>query len=109
MTKGPSTRTVIFLSAMMPGLGQLIQKRWIPAIVYGVGFTYFCVVVMGRVIRAMLTTLKATLDFAGGGPNSPFATLAVRDILIPLGFSLLFYVVGLLDTYWGCRRGNRIE
>jgi hypothetical protein len=101
MTQGPSTRMFLLLSAMMPGLGQLIQKRWLAALVYAAGFTYFCVVVLVRVIRSLIATINAAID------NTPFVPLSPRAVLVPLVLSLLFYVAGLIDTYWACRRANK--
>ena len=104
MSKPASTRDAVLLSALVPGLGQVIQRRWISAAVHAVLFNWFAVVLIVRVFRLMMQSFRAALDFADRSPNSSFGEIPLKQILIPFGLSMLFWFSGLIDTAWAARR-----
>jgi hypothetical protein len=91
----------------MPGLGQVIQRRWVSAAVHALFFNGFALVLVVRVVRALIANFKAAMEFADGASMSPFGTLSFRDILIPFALTMLFYVSGLVDTVRAARRAAR--
>jgi len=98
---GKGVMTPMVLSALVcPGVGQLMQRRWVSA---GVFITLFTVAFAWFVARAF-AVLKAyyafAFDFRGATGDAPGAAA----ILAPFLVSLAIYVLGLVDTAWGTYR-----
>ncbi len=91
-----SPRTLILLSVVMPGLGQVVQRRWLSAAIHGIGSTLLATVVLIRAVRALAATVRFALDFADAQAPTPPA-MPVRAILVPLVAFLVLYLTNLID------------
>ena len=92
----PASRTPILLSAFIcPGAGQFVQKRWLAGTVFVVGFLWgFCwlLLIAGRII---ISFYRMAIEFDTYEPDAPNAAA----ILPPFAVALLFYLIGLIDTF----------
>jgi formylglycine-generating enzyme required for sulfatase activity len=108
------SRLPIYLSALLiPGAGQFLQRRWLPAFFFSISFLFFFVFLVVEVGRCVISVIQSTLAFMQGDPDRPYINLCSRKVLLPLGLSLIIYIMGLCDTYlaylrecraWGERR-----
>jgi len=99
---GPS-RLPIYLSALlMPGAGQFLQRRWLSAFFFAMAFLvcfgFFAVVL----VHYVMGFLK---DVLGSGDRPP---MPLMRILLPVGLSLVLYIIGLCDTYLAYLRECRV-
>lgn len=96
----PGRGAVLLSAFVFPGAGQALQKRWVYACVFGVGFlaclAAFCV----RAGSIIISYYRLGFDSAAGPPpDSP-----VSGMLLYLLLSLLVYLGSLIDTYLAFRR-----
>jgi hypothetical protein len=97
----------VLLSAILPGLGQFAQRRWVAGIVYLVANLTPAGALVWLVVRGLMLNLQAALAFAAGEPNRPFATPHIPLILGLAAISIVAYVACLLDAHWAHRRALR--
>lgn len=89
----------VALSAVVPGIGQLFQRRWIPGLFYLASSLGLFGWLATLLTRAMVANFEAALAFAEGAPNRPFAILPAPKVLAILGLFLLVYAAALIDAY----------
>jgi len=93
-------RTAVFLSAVMPGLGQLSQGRWISAFVYAFAFTLLFILIMVTVLVPLVTNLSVALSFAADPTcQRPFVEVSFLRLFSLFGLCLIVYLAALIDAY----------
>lgn len=99
-TNKPNSAPIILSALVMPGAGQLMQKRFMPALIFAVLFLscFGAVCVFGFKIIFTFYSLpmKDTSDTA---PDLPLMKLVIFFII-----SLIIYFISLIDTYLACKR-----
>jgi len=92
------------LSALvMPGLGQLAQRRWAAAAFYGSGFLAAFLLVLffaGHILVAYYSFGLALNTQA----EPPRMTRDMAGVAISFGVAVIFYLAGLIDTWGACRK-----
>jgi hypothetical protein len=96
------------LSALvMPGLGQLAQKRWGAAAFYGSGFlaAFLSVLILsGRILLAYYA-FGFSMD---AGAEPPRLKHDVAGVVVSFVVAVGFYLGGLIDT-WGAYRKSVLK
>ncbi|MBA4388447.1 MAG: hypothetical protein C0404_10735 [Verrucomicrobia bacterium] len=108
------SRTPIYLSAALyPGAGQFAQRRWFPAIVLATLTTLSLIAPFIELAEYISCNIKALRSFTADGLVVPVQPMNLKHILLPFGFAVILYVIGLADTMlaymrecrdWGERR-----
>jgi hypothetical protein len=97
---GKGTRhAALWLSAVMPGLGQFAQRRLAAGVIYLVGFLAPFGVVLVLVCRALYQTMRAAMAFAAGEPDLPFVAAPIGLVIALSAAGLLVYGISLADTW----------
>ena len=95
------SRLPVFLSAFVcPGAGQIVQRRWLAALVFGGGFVLCFVLFTLYALRILIAYYRLWLNF--DSYQQPY--LPVREAALAFLVSMVFYVVGMLDTQRAYRR-----
>ena len=103
------SRLPIYLSALLiPGAGQFLQRRWFPALLFSVTFLCCFAFLVLEVARFVIGFLQSTLASMEGQPNQRYFNLCPGTVLLPLGLSLVIYIISLCDTYLAYLRECRI-
>jgi hypothetical protein len=94
---GSPSRVPMMMNAFVwPGVGQVIQRRWIAASIYLAGFlistVFFCV----HAVRIMTAYYNLWLRFDSNQPVDP---PSYRGLLAWLLMGILIYVAALVDSY----------
>lgn len=92
------TRLPVFLTAFVwPGSGQFVQRRWLPAVFYTVGFlvcsAFFCI----HAVRLLVAYYGVWLEF--NTYRQP--ELPVRPMLGWFVAVLILYVASVVDVFAG--------
>lgn len=89
----------VFLSALVyPGIGQMVQRRWVPGVMYAVLFSGVFGWLTIRFVL-MIVQLWATADFSKPTVDAP----SLGAIGWPFLLSLLVWLASLIDTAIGNR------
>lgn len=93
--------TAIYLSALVyPGAGQVVQRRWVSAVVFGgvgtITFGFFA----WNAVKVLIVYYQFAAHFEEATTQVP----SVRGVLAWLGVSVVVYLVGLVDTILASRR-----
>lgn len=98
---GKPSRTPIFLSAFVyPGVGQLVQKRWLAAAVFGFSFSVMLVVFAISAFHIIAAFYRLAFDPDSVDP----ARLPKIEMLVSGLISLTLYVLNVFDTFLAHRR-----
>jgi Na+/H+-dicarboxylate symporter len=100
----PVSHAPLILSLLCPGIGQLVQQRWVAGLFYLTLFMGLCIGLIAIVAGMISTNLDAAMAFADHQPNKAFAAGATRRILLLLAASILVYFVSIVDTYHAFKR-----
>ena len=96
----PSRLPVILSALVLPGTGQLLQRRWLAAAFYGIGclagFAVFCV--------AAFQIVFSFYDLGFNTNSYQQTPLPVRRGIVSFLVTLLLYIAGLIDTHRAYRR-----
>lgn len=86
---------MILSALVLPGAGQAMQKRWMPALIFSFSFIlcFGAVCIYGIKIIYIFYTLPFTPD--SGIPKE----LPLSKVLISFVLSILIYIISLIDTY----------
>jgi hypothetical protein len=85
----------LMLSALVyPGLGQLVQRRWLAGTAAILGFTVSTGWFLVAAARAALAYYALAFDFEGAAGSA----VRPRDIVVPFGVALAVYVAAVIDT-----------
>lgn len=92
-------RAPMFLSAFVcPGAGQLMQKRWLAAAIYGVAFLAPFFYLAGYVMYRMFTNITNAIE------DRPVEPLSFVKIIAPFLIAMVVWVAGLFDTHFAEKR-----
>jgi hypothetical protein len=80
---------------VFPGAGQLLQRRWAAAALFGVGFIVAFVAFSVYMVRIMFAYYSLAFSEARGGP--PDVPLAQALLMFLL--AILIYGAGVLDAH----------
>ena len=84
----------VLLSALVyPGLGQIVQGRWLAGAIYGVAFTAASAWFAANAARILIVYYRFAADM--GATQEPVVSYA--QILIPFGIASLLYLINLVD------------
>ena len=90
----------VLLSAIIyPGLGQMVQRRWIAGSVYAILYT----IVFGWLMIRSFGILKIYYELAFDFNNAAGQVPKLSAIAWPFLFSILVYLASLIDTALGNR------
>ena len=85
------SRLPILLSAVFPGLGQCMQKRWVAGCFYGLTTLAALVMFVVEVVRLMVSYYRLMFESLPEAPSAgPF--------LIWFGVTLTLFLISLWDT-----------
>jgi hypothetical protein len=90
----------VMLSAIVPGLGQFAQRRWLAGLFYLVATLVPGVGMVVVVVRALVRNFNAALAFAEAEPNQPFGTLPVPMLIWLIALCLLAYAACMVDAHF---------
>ncbi|MFH0909759.1 MAG: hypothetical protein V1929_13450 [bacterium] len=98
-------RAPMFLSAFVcPGAGQLMQRRWLAAALYGAAFLIpFCYLAT-YVLYRLFTNLKNVISWNMNEADKPIEPMSFVSIVAPFLIAMVVYVAGLFDTYFAEKR-----
>ncbi|MCK5850397.1 MAG: SUMF1/EgtB/PvdO family nonheme iron enzyme [Kiritimatiellae bacterium] len=88
----------IYLSAILPGLGQIFQKRWLAAISILCAFLACLVLLILVVFQFLSTGIEFASAFAEGAANKEPTPSPVITIISCLVLALLAYLISLCDV-----------
>ena len=94
----------MILSLLCPGIGQLVQRRWLAGLFYLLVFLALCTWLLAVVAGMMSTNLTAALAFLDREPNKEFATGSKHMMLWLIASTLVVYLAGIIDTYRAFKR-----
>jgi len=105
---GSSARLAVFLScAVCPGAGQFAQRRWVPGVLYLVGFCACLGLALWAVIVPLVVNLRIVMDFAEKGSSAAFQAISLPKVLVWFGLTILVYLAALVDVMVYARRQAR--
>lgn len=95
----------ILLSCLVcPGLGQMLQKRWLAGAFYGAGFLAALAMLLREVLGPMLRNLQLAIAAAANESGAPFVEISVPRILAFLALALCVYGINVVDVVRAQRR-----
>jgi len=102
--EGVPSRGIILLSGFVfPGVGQLLQRRWLVGILFGGVFCVFFLLLLFQCFRTVMAFYRMGLSDTVPEGELP----SVVRLLGLLGTCLLVHVVNIGDVYLAYRRGAR--
>ena len=109
-SKDKPYKMAVFLTAVYPGAGQVMQKRWLTALIHIVAFTITIVWFFSNTVKVLFANLKVALDWGAGGINENFVTFSFRSILEPFFAALVVYGFSIADVvYENNRRQHKLR
>ena len=108
MEKTKPDKTPIYLSAILPGLGQCIQKRWITAVVIIAAFLACLVLLTLVTLQHLSSDLDVAFVAAKGAENQEPCPSPVTAIISCLVLALLVYLISLCDVVLAYIRTYRL-
>ncbi|WP_372808695.1 hypothetical protein [Pontiella sp.] len=101
----PTSRIPIYLSAFAcPGLGQLVQRRWLAGGLFLMGFLLGFCWVMSIALRNIRAYYGMLTDW-----NTDPEIIPPSAFILPLLLVGAFYFANLIDVFTGQRRQIRAE
>jgi hypothetical protein len=103
--KENSSRLPVLVSALVyPGLGQFMQSRILPGIVYTALSTLFTVLVCYFTVQYVRPAIEAWLGISDGTTASP---PSLRPLQLSAGALLVVYLANVYDVWLAHRRKRR--
>jgi hypothetical protein len=96
----PSRLPLVLSGLIFPGAGQVVQRRWVAAVLYGGGTVAAFVMFMVAAVQIVFSFYS--LGFAPESYQSP--EMPIRRLVVWFFVTLLIYLASLLDTYIAYRR-----
>ena len=94
---GPTRLPVLMTAFVWPGIGQFMQQRRLPAVVFTLGFLASATFFFVYAFRIMKAYYSLWLDFnTYQAPPMPW-----RSLLVSFLIGMLLYVGSVLDAYLG--------
>ncbi|MBN2301339.1 MAG: SUMF1/EgtB/PvdO family nonheme iron enzyme [Lentisphaerae bacterium] len=94
----PSKLPIYFSAFLFPGAGQLLQRRWIPAVLFASVFLTFFVIVIIKAIGRLISAMAFATAFANNQANINPEEMSLLEVLLPFLAALITYITGLIDT-----------
>ena len=94
----PGRMPMVLSAFVYPGLGQLVQRRWLAGFLFLVTFTICFVMLAINVIVPLFKTLNAVMAFANDGSNEKFGGISPLGILVPFVLSIVIYIANVVDV-----------
>lgn len=88
---GKPSRLPVFLSFAFPGLGQMVQKRWVSGIIMFIGTLIGLVFFIFESCRLLFAYYSLMYRTVGDAPSP-------RPMLAWLGFTLVVYILAVWDA-----------
>ncbi len=104
-SKKPPSILILLLSFILPGAGQLMQKRWVVGALFFIGFLGGFVWLMTLAAGNMVDYYRLGFEFETYEPNPTTAAA----LLPPLAMTVGVYLVNLLDVFAAQHRRTSIE
>ncbi|MFT7489093.1 MAG: putative membrane protein [Candidatus Promineifilaceae bacterium] len=101
-SRAKPSRLPILLSAVFPGLGQCMQKRWAAGCFYGLTTLVALVMFVVEVVRIIVLYYRLMFESL---PEAPSAV----PLLIWFGVTLTLFLVSLWDTQRALRLQARVH
>jgi|GEM_PF-938006 len=101
--KKPDRLPVYFSAFVLPGAGQFIQRRWISAVIYSVGFVTCFVIILARAVKLWIGMVASASD------NKPFAEISIYSFLWPLIISIVIYILSIVEAMAVYRKDSRLQ
>jgi hypothetical protein len=99
-TPKPSRLPIVLSAFTFPGAGQMVQRRWGPALFFSVAFLSAFAVFMVHAASIIAAFYRLGVQFE----TYEQQPIPVLPAAIAFLFSMLIYVLGLLDTHRAYRR-----
>ncbi len=100
MRRRPALSPVAVSALVYPGAGQLMQRRWWAASLFGVTFTASAGWLVVRVLRVLTAYYEFAFDFASAAGT----TVSPRQLAVPFGLGMAVYLLNVLDAAFAQRR-----
>ena len=101
-------RAPMFLSAFVcPGAGQLMQRRWLAAALYGAAFLVPFFYLSAYVLYHLFTNLKNVIGWDFTSADKPIEPLSFVNIFAPFLIAMVVWLVSLFDTHFAEQRRKR--
>lgn len=94
----------LILSLFCPGIGQLVQRRWLAGLIYLAIFLALCIALSAVVLKMLATNVDAALAFMNSEPNKDFSTGSKPAMLWLTASLILVHLTGMIDTYAAFKR-----
>lgn len=94
--RGPN-RSPIILSAIIPGLGQFVQRRWLAGVFYLAVFVA-CFVYLGNYVEKIISSAFAIADSIRNSGND-VPDISYFRLITPVVLATGIYVVNLIDAF----------
>ncbi len=95
----------VWLSAVVPGLGQLAQRRWIAGVLFLATSLGLFLWLGWMLVHSMVENIRTALAFADGtDPARPFDILSIPLVLGLLALFLVVYSAALIDAHLAATR-----
>jgi len=91
----PGRFPIILSGLVLPGAGQFVQKRWLPAVGYAVAFILAFILFGVFVFRILYAFYSLGFKF----DTYEETAVPVRQALLSLAAAMGIYVVSLIDTF----------
>jgi hypothetical protein len=100
--KRPS-KTPIWLSLAFPGAGQVAQKRWVSAIIFG-GLTLVCLILMTSTI---FVVVRNGVEFLTHFNEVEAPVLPTQRLIALAGLVVIVIILGVIDTVLAYLRASK--
>jgi hypothetical protein len=98
----PSRGIILLSGFLFPGMGQLLQRRWLAGLVFGCAFSVFFLLLLVHCFQVIVAFYRLGLD--KGTVND---TPSISHIVSLLVACLAVYVTNVGDVYLAYRRAAR--
>ena len=92
-------RSSVYLSVAVPGLGQLVQRRWCAGFFFLVAFLALMGAMVATVLRALVINWLAALSFAQSPSAEVSLSVPVVPLLALLSLALVVYTWAVIDAW----------
>ena len=100
----PSKTPLLLSTLVCPGLGQMVQGRWIAAFFYFISFLSILGGLLFMVISFLYSNLQKAITLAQTGTSEPFDNLSPKTILLPFFFAMLIYTLNVFDVFFAHKK-----
>ncbi|MCF7847930.1 MAG: hypothetical protein K9M45_03690 [Kiritimatiellales bacterium] len=99
------SRFPIIMSAVLPGSGQFVQGRWVPAIIFSSGFLTLFGWFVWAALQIIVAFYKLGLEFE----TAEDVEVHAASFLLPLVFALAVWFASLIDAVAAYQRARTAQ